>query len=108
LLETLPDSTLSRVPQNPSEFDWPLQASYFLLNAVRKAIGIHNDNFKASWEVYENYANTTSSSVLCVLDMSRRIEKREWLVSVGFGAGVAGEAVLLRRIKREASVRAAL
>jgi hypothetical protein len=46
--------------------------------------------------------------VLCVLDMSRRIEKREWLVSVGFGAGVAGEAVLLRRIKREVPVRAAL
>ncbi|KAJ7443817.1 thiolase-like protein [Mycena latifolia] len=108
LLDTLPATTLSQLPPSPSGFDWPIQASYFLINAVKRALAIDHNNFKASWELYENYANTSSSSVGCALDLSRRIENREWLISVGFGAGVAGEAVLLRRIQNPRLVRAVL
>ncbi|KAJ7443855.1 thiolase-like protein [Mycena latifolia] len=108
LLGTLPDITLSRLPPSPSGFDWPIPASYILLNQIKKALGIDRDNFKASWELHEGHANTSSSSFGCALDISRRIENREWLISVGFAAGIAGEAVLLRRIATPKPVRAVL
>ncbi|KAJ7495399.1 thiolase-like protein [Mycena latifolia] len=108
LLDTVPPNIRSLIPTSPSDFDWPIQGSYFLINAVKRALGLDRDNFKASWELYENYANTSSSSFGCALDISRRIEQKEWLVSVGFGGGVAGEAVLLRRIQPQRPVRAVL
>ncbi|KAJ7443849.1 thiolase-like protein [Mycena latifolia] len=108
LLEKLPDTILSQLPTRPSGVDWPIQASYLFINEIKKAFAIDRDNFKASWELYENHANTSSSSVGCALDIPRRIENREGLISVGFAAGIAGEAVLLRRITTQKPLRAVL
>ncbi|KAJ7495406.1 thiolase-like protein [Mycena latifolia] len=108
LLESTPPNVLSALPPSPSGFDWPLQASYFLVNSVTTALALDRDNLKASWELYETHANTSSASFAAALDVSRRIEQREWLVSVGFGGGVVGEAVLLRRIQAQRPVRAVL
>lgn len=101
LLSSLPASVRSILPTNPADLDWPVHASsaHFLNEAV-KLMGIDKENLKASWEVYENQGNTSSSSVFCVLDMSRQIQDREWAVSLAFGPGLLAEAVLLRRIRR--------
>ncbi|KAJ7465149.1 type Iii polyketide Synthase [Mycena latifolia] len=101
LLSSLPASTLSLLPTSPSGFDWPIHTGgTAFLNSAIKSLGIEREHLKASWEVYENKGNTSSSSVFCVLDLSRRIQEREWVVSLGFGPGLVGEAVLLRRIRR--------
>ncbi|KAJ7766523.1 chalcone synthase [Mycena maculata] len=101
LLSSLPASTLSVLPTSPSDYDWPIHTggSAFLKSTI-KGMGIEREHLQASWEVYEHHGNTSSSSVFCVLDMSRRIQEREWVVSLGFGPGLVGEAVLLRRIQR--------
>ncbi|KAF8129122.1 thiolase-like protein [Mycena galopus ATCC 62051] len=100
LLSSLPESVESLLPNSPSEFDWPIHTGgTAFLNSAKIAMGIENEHLKASFEVYENHGNTSSSSVFCVLDMSRRIQHREWAVSLGFGPGLVGEAVLLRRIQ---------
>ncbi|KAJ7143863.1 chalcone synthase [Mycena epipterygia] len=101
LLSSLPASTLSMLPTSPSDFDWPIHTGgTAFLNSAIKGMGIEREHLKASWEVYENHGNTSSSSVFSVLDLSRRIQEREWVVTLGFGPGLVGEAALLRRIQR--------
>jgi type III polyketide synthase len=101
VLAAAPDDIVPTFPSNPTDFDWPVHTGgTSILRSIEKAMGIGKEHTKASWEVYQNQGNTSSSSVLCVLDMSRRIQEREWCISVGFGPGLCGEALLLRRIRR--------
>ncbi|KAJ6602236.1 thiolase-like protein [Mycena sp. CBHHK59/15] len=100
LLAALPDSVLSALPSNPADFDWPIHTGgAAFLKSAAKAMGLEKEHMKASWDVYENHGNSSSASVFCVLDVSRRMQEREWAVCVGFGPGLAGEGVLLRRIR---------
>ncbi|KAJ7243760.1 type Iii polyketide Synthase [Mycena rebaudengoi] len=101
LLATVPEGVLPMLPSSQSDFDWPVTTGgTVFLRSVQKAMGIEKENMEASWEVYENHGNTSSSSVLCVLETSRRIQKREWCISVCLGPGLCSEALLLRRIQR--------
>ncbi|KAJ7243762.1 type Iii polyketide Synthase [Mycena rebaudengoi] len=101
LLAAVPDVILPTLPSSNADFDWPVHTGgTAILRTVEHAMGIEKEHTRASWEVYQNHGNTSSSSVLCVLDTSRRIQEREWCISVGFGPGLCGEALLLRRIHR--------
>jgi type III polyketide synthase len=100
----LPDSISSNLPVDPTDFDWPIHTggAAFLRSAAH-AMSVDKEHMKASWEVYENRGNTSSSSVLAVLDKSRRIQEREWVISMAFVPGLVAEGVLLRRIQVKSS-----
>ncbi|KAJ7637560.1 type Iii polyketide Synthase [Mycena polygramma] len=101
LLKTLPNkSTFVTLPSDPKDFDWAVHpGGAAILCAIQTEMLLDKDHMKASWEVYENHGNTSSASVLSVLDTARRERGREWVMSVAFGPGVAAEGVLLRRIQ---------
>ncbi|KAJ7223882.1 type Iii polyketide Synthase [Mycena haematopus] len=101
LLKTLPNkSALSAFPSTPKDFDWAIHpGGAAILSAIQTEMSIDREHMKASWDVYENHGNTSSVSVLSVLDNMRREPGREWVVSAAFGPGVAAEAVLLKRIE---------
>lgn len=70
-----------------------------ILSAIQDAMQLDKEHMKASWDVYQNHGNTSSVSVLSVLDTVRREPGREWVMSAAFGPGVAAEGVLLRRVQ---------
>jgi type III polyketide synthase len=99
LLRTLRNkSALSTLPSDPKDFDWALHpGGGAILSAIQTEMHLDRDHMKASWDVYENHGNTSSVSVLSVLDTLRREAGREWVMSAAFGPGVTAEGVLLRR-----------
>ncbi|KAF7357448.1 hypothetical protein MSAN_01340900 [Mycena sanguinolenta] len=101
LLESLPDkSALSTLPSTPQDFDWAIHpGGAAVLSAIQAEMSLDRDHMKASWDVYENHGNTSSVSVLTVLDSLRREPGKEWVMSAAFGPGVAAEGVLLKRIE---------
>ncbi|KAJ6562079.1 thiolase-like protein [Mycena capillaripes] len=102
LRANLPDSMPSSLPRDPTGFDWPIHTGgSAILQSAAQALALDKEHLKASWEVYETHGNTSSSSVLAVLETSRRIQEREWVISMAFGPGIVGEGILLRRIKRQ-------
>ncbi|KAF8129123.1 type III polyketide synthase [Mycena galopus ATCC 62051] len=101
LLKTLPNKSalIGTLPSNPKDFDWAIHpGGAAILSAIQAEMRIEKEHMKASWEVYENHGNTSSVSVLSVLDTVRREPGREWVMSAAFGPGVAAEGALLRRI----------
>ncbi|KAJ7109088.1 type Iii polyketide Synthase [Mycena crocata] len=88
----------SSVPFDPRDFDWALHpGGAAILTAIQDVMQLDREHMRASWDVYENHGNTSSVSVLSVLDTLRREPGREWVMSAAFGPGVTAEGVLLRR-----------
>ncbi|KAJ7505745.1 type Iii polyketide Synthase [Mycena galericulata] len=100
LLKTLPNkSSFPTLPSDAKEFDWAVHpGGAAILSAIQDVMHIDREHTRASWDVYENHGNTSSVSVLSVLNTLRQEPGREWVVSAAFGPGVAAEGVLLRRL----------
>ncbi|KAJ6480093.1 type Iii polyketide Synthase [Mycena vulgaris] len=100
LLKTLPNkSAFSTLPSDPKGFDWAVHpGGAAILSAIQDVMLLDREHMKASWEVYENHGNTSSVTILSVLDTLRRGRGREFVMSAAFGPGVCAEGCLLRRI----------
>ncbi|KAF7357465.1 Type III polyketide synthase [Mycena sanguinolenta] len=101
LLKTLPNNTSwPTLPDVPGDFDWAVHAGgATVLAGIQTTMHLEKEHMRASWEVYENHGNTSSVSVIHVLDTLRRTPGREWVMSAAFGPGVVAEGCLLRRIQ---------
>ncbi|KAJ7224092.1 type Iii polyketide Synthase [Mycena pura] len=99
LLASLPPALAAQMPESPRDLDWPIHTGgAAFLRAAAQALALDQEHLRASWAVYADHGNTSSSSVLAVLDDSRRTQTREWAVSLAFGPGLVAEVVLLRRL----------
>jgi predicted naringenin-chalcone synthase len=67
-----------------------------ILSGVREALGLKNEQLEASWEVLKRYGNMSSPTILFVLDYLRDAGAPRPCVALGFGPGLAVEAVLFR------------
>lgn len=67
-----------------------------ILSGVREALGLKNEQLEASWEVLRRYGNMSSPTILFVLDYLRDAGAPRPCVALGFGPGLAVEAVLFR------------
>ena len=67
-----------------------------ILTGVRDALGIKNEDLKASWEVLRHHGNMSSPTILFVLDYLMKADAPRPCVALGFGPGLAIEAVLFR------------
>ncbi|KAJ7081606.1 thiolase-like protein [Mycena belliarum] len=101
LLRTLPDgrAAFPTLRSNAADFDWAVHpGGAAILTAIQAVMKLDQEHMRASWEVYENHGNTSSVTILSVLDTVRRDPGREWVMGVAFGPGICAEGVLLRRI----------
>ncbi|KAJ7215563.1 type Iii polyketide Synthase [Mycena pura] len=99
LLASVPPALAAQLPASPRDLDWPIHTGgAAFLRAAAEALALDQEHLRASWAVYAGHGNTSSSSVLAVLDDSRRTQAREWAVSLAFGPGLVAEVVLLRRL----------
>ncbi len=101
-----PNSELARSGKEvgPKEFDWALHPGGIgILNVVQNEFGLHEGQLRASFDVYKNHGNSSSPTVLVVLDTLRKMGAgRENVMACSFGPGMTIEMAMLRRVAHDA------
>nr|AWU47396.1 polyketide synthase type III [Nephromopsis pallescens] len=106
LLPFLPsDSPLatSGQPVDARSFDWALHpGGIAILNGAQQKMQLHEEQLRASFDVYKNHGNSSSPTVLIVLDQLRKMgEGRENIMACSFGPGMTIEMAMLKRCRHD-------
>ena len=96
-------------PLDPSTFDWAVHpGGVSILRGAQQAMDLTDDHIRASLDVYQKYGNSSSPTVLVVLDKLRRMGKgRDDVVATSFGPGLMIEMFRMKRC-RDVEARQAL
>jgi len=103
-------STLPNLPPNYKEagdFDWALHpGGATILSGVEKAMNITPEHMRASYDTYINHGNSSSATVISVMDRLRQKDMdelapegkvKDFIVGCAFGPGIAIEMCMLKR-----------
>ena len=61
-------------------------------------MNLTQDHLRASYEIYVNYGNSSSATIMSVMDKLRKMgDGREYVVACAFGPGISLEMMVLRR-----------
>lgn len=103
-------STLPNLPPNyktAADFDWALHpGGATILSGVERAMDITPEHMRASYDTYINHGNSSSATILSVLDRLRQKDMdeiapggkvRDFVVGCAFGPGIAIEMCMLKR-----------
>ncbi|KFA76103.1 hypothetical protein S40288_00320 [Stachybotrys chartarum IBT 40288] len=106
LLESLP--YLPAKYQKPSDFDWAMHpGGISILKGTETIMGVSEEHLRASYATYNQFGNTSSVSILSVLDRLRTKEMdsmaqggriRDHVVGCAFGPGITIEMCMLKRV----------
>lgn len=96
-------------PLDPSTFDWAVHpGGLTILKGAQQAMNLTDDHIRASLDIYTKFGNSSSPTVLVVLDKLRRMgEGRDDVVATSFGPGLMIEMFRMRRC-RDVEARQAL
>ncbi|KAK2616899.1 hypothetical protein QQS21_000277 [Conoideocrella luteorostrata] len=85
------------------DFSWALHpGGEAIIDGARDTVGLSDKQLQASREIYRTHGNSSSPTVLVVLDRIRSAEKtRDHVVATSFGPGLAIEMAMLRWCERE-------
>ena len=93
--------------QSADSFDWALHpGGAKILSGIEKAVGISPEHMRASLDIYMNRGNSSSATIISVLDRLRHKgmddpapgEKvRDFVVGCAFGPGITVEMCMLKR-----------
>lgn len=99
LIKSLPQLHQSGKAPAASDFDWALHpGGSTIITGVEQAMNLTPEHMRASYEIYINYGNSSSATVISVMDRLRRLgEGRENVVACAFGPGIVLEMMVLRR-----------
>lgn len=83
----------------PQDFDWALHpGGEAIIDGVQYIMSLTNEQLEASREVYRTRGNSSSPTVLIVLDMLRTVEKAsQHVVATSFGPGLSIEMAMMWR-----------
>ncbi|KAK8103244.1 chalcone synthase [Apiospora sp. TS-2023a] len=92
---------------DPAIFDWALHpGGKAIIAGAQEELGLSENHLRATKEIYRTRGNSSSASVLAVLDLLRRRGRgREHVAVTSFGPGLVCEMVLLRRCRHVGTVR---
>ena len=93
------DDDNSKPLPTAADFDWALHpGGSTIITGVEQSMNLTPAHLQASYEVYMNYGNSSSATIISVLAKLRRIEsERKEVVACAFGPGIALEMMMLRR-----------
>ena len=99
LVESIPDYSSPDSLPSASDFDWALHpGGSLIITGVQKAMNLTEDHLRASYEIYVNYGNSSSATIMAVMDKLRTMGKgRKEVVACAFGPGISLEMMILRR-----------
>jgi len=103
-------STLPNLPPNykdASDFDWALHpGGATILSGVERAMSISAEHMRASYDTYINHGNSSSATIISVMDRLRQKDMdelapggkvKDYVVGCAFGPGIAIEMCMLKR-----------
>ncbi len=103
-------STLPNLPPNykaAADFDWALHpGGATILSGVERAMSITPEHMRASYDTYINHGNSSSATILSVMDRLRQNDMdkvapggkvKDFVVGCAFGPGIAIEMCMLKR-----------
>lgn len=95
-------------PLDPTTFDWAVHpGGVSILQGAQKAMSLSNDHIRASLDVYQKFGNSSSPTVLIVLDELRWMGRgRNDVVATSFGPGLMIEMFRIRRCRGSTSRQA--
>jgi type III polyketide synthase len=82
------------------DFDFALHpGGEAIIDGAKEVLGLTEDQIQATREIYRTRGNSSSPTVLILLDKLRSVanRKRENVVATSFGPGMTIEMALLRR-----------
>jgi predicted naringenin-chalcone synthase len=85
----------------PTDFDWAIHpGGAAILHGAQRSLNLSDDHIRASLKVYRSHGNSSSPTVLIVLDELRGTEKgRDNVVATSFGPGMTIEMCLMKRCR---------
>lgn len=94
-------SSAGTVPLQPADFDWVLHpGGLAIIEGVRSSMDLSEEHLRATNEIYRTRGNSSSPTVLIVLDMLRSMGGgRKHVVAASFGPGLSIEMAMLRRCR---------
>lgn len=86
---------------DPSIFDWAVHpGGLAILKGAQQAMNLTDDHIRASLDVYTKFGNSSSPTVLVVLDRLRKMGTgRDDVVATSFGPGLTIEMFRMRRCR---------
>lgn len=99
LVASIPAFSASEEPSQARNFDWALHpGGSTIITGVQTAMSITEDHLRASYEIYMNYGNSSSATIISVMNRLRNFgEGRDNVVACAFGPGICLEMMILRR-----------
>ncbi len=85
------------------DFDWALHpGGEAIIHGAQTMLGLTDEQLRATREIYRTRGNSSSPTVLAVLDLLRKMGRgKDHVVATSFGPGLAIEMCLLRRCRDE-------
>lgn len=82
-----------------ADFDWALHpGGSTIITGVEQSMNLTPEHLRASYEVYMNYGNSSSATIISVMNKLRQLENgQKEVVACAFGPGIALEMMMLRR-----------
>ena len=82
-----------------ADFDWALHpGGSTIITGVQKALGITEEHLRASYEIYISYGNSSSATIMAVLNKLRSTPGgKDSVVACAFGPGISLEMTVLKR-----------
>lgn len=89
------------------DFDWVIHpGGAAILHGAKQSLQLTDEHIRASLDVYKKFGNSSSPSVLIVLDKLRRMgDGRDDVVATSFGPGLMIEMCMLKRWRRGEEVQ---
>ena len=99
LVKSIPALHLNGNCPVAGDFDWALHpGGSTIITGVEQAMNLTIEHLRASYEIYVNCGNSSSATVMAVMDQLRNMgEGREHVVACAFGPGISLEMMILRR-----------
>jgi len=99
LVKSIPDFYMSGKFPTAADFDWALHpGGSTIITGAEKALNLTPEHFRASYEIYMSYGNSSSATIMAVMNRLRDLgEGRENVVACAFGPGISLEMMILKR-----------
>ena len=101
MIQSLPELHENGNVPSAVDFDWALHpGGSTIITGVEKAMGLAPEHLRASYEIYMNYGNNSSATIMSVMNQLRESEGKENVIACAFGPGISLEMMVLRRRKK--------
>ena len=101
LMKSLPEFNEHGRTPSAVDFDWALHpGGSTIITGVERAMALTPEHLRASYEIYMKYGNSSSATIMSVMNKLRGSDGKENVIACAFGPGISLEMMVLKRRNR--------